>query len=77
LAISYLCVETRWKPYEYNTCSNDESTRFNKIVSIINEYLHKHTNIKFNEYLYKQRHGSHINTLKNDKINDSFNTIYF
>jgi hypothetical protein len=25
----------------------------------------------------KQKHGSHINTFKKDKINDSFKTIYF
>jgi hypothetical protein len=30
-----------------------------------------------NGYLYKQKHGSHINTFKKDKINDLFNTIYF
>jgi hypothetical protein len=35
LPISYLYVETRWRPYESNTCSNDESRRFNKGVSII------------------------------------------
>jgi hypothetical protein len=38
LPISYLYVETRWKPYECNTCSNDESTIFNKGVSIIMEF---------------------------------------
>jgi len=27
--------------------------------------------------LYKQKHVSHINTFKKDKINDSFKTIYF
>ncbi len=33
--ISYSYVETKWRPYECNTCSNDESTKFNKGVSII------------------------------------------
>jgi len=28
-------VEIRWKSYECNTCSNGESTKFNKGVSII------------------------------------------
>jgi hypothetical protein len=28
-------------------------------------------------YIYKQKHGSHINTFKKDKINDSFKIIYF
>jgi hypothetical protein len=55
LFISYLYVETTRKPYECNTCSNDESTRFNEGVSIIinsnlidiyinkNMVPHKHT----------------------------------
>ncbi len=30
-----LYVETKWRPYECNTFSNDESTRFDKDVSII------------------------------------------
>jgi hypothetical protein len=32
---------------------------------------------QFDGYLYKQKHGSHINTFKEDKINDSFKTITF
>jgi len=28
-------VDTKWKPYECNTCSNDESTIFDKVVPII------------------------------------------
>jgi hypothetical protein len=39
LPISCFYVETKWRPYECNTCLNDESTRFNECVSI---------NIKFN-----------------------------
>jgi hypothetical protein len=38
LPISYLYVDTKWKPYECNKCSNDQSTRFNKIVSIITNF---------------------------------------
>jgi len=38
MLISYLYVETRWKPYECNTCLNDESTRFNKSVSIVMKF---------------------------------------
>jgi len=30
-----------------------------------------------NEKIYKQKHGSHINTFKKDKIDDSFKIIYF
>ncbi len=33
--IPYLYVETKRRPYECNTCSNDESIRFDKIVFII------------------------------------------
>jgi hypothetical protein len=32
-----LYVETKRRPYECNKCSNDESTRFDKDVSIIYE----------------------------------------
>ncbi len=35
LLISYLYVETKQRPYECNTCSNDKSTTFDKVVSII------------------------------------------
>jgi hypothetical protein len=35
LPISYLYVEIKWRPYECNTCSNDESTRFNEGVPVI------------------------------------------
>jgi hypothetical protein len=35
LPTSYVYVEIKWKPYECNTCSNDESTRFDVNVSII------------------------------------------
>ncbi len=28
-------------------------------------------------YIYKQKHGSHINKSKKDKIDDSFKIIYF
>ncbi len=35
MPISYLYVENKWRPYECNTCSNDESTRFKEGVSII------------------------------------------
>jgi hypothetical protein len=59
--ILYLYVEIRWKPYQCNTCSNDESSRFNKSVSII---------MNFNSM------EIYINTFKKDKINDSFKIIY-
>jgi hypothetical protein len=35
LPILYLYIETKRKPYECNTCSNVESTRFDKVVPII------------------------------------------
>ncbi len=61
LLILYLYVEIRGKPYQCNTCSNDESSRFNKSVSII---------MNFNSM------EIYINTFKKDKINDSFKIIY-
>jgi hypothetical protein len=60
LPISYLYVETKWRPYHSNTCSNDESTRFYEGVSII-------ININLMD-VYKQKHGSHINTFKINKL---------
>ncbi len=35
LLISCFHVETKQSPYEFTTCSNDGSTRFDKVVSII------------------------------------------
>jgi len=71
LPISYLYVKIRWRPYECNTCSNEESIKFNKGVSIIRNF-----NL-MDIYIYKQKHGSHINTFKKGITNDSFTTIYF
>ncbi len=31
---------------------------------------------QFNGNIYKPMHGSHLNTFKKDKINDSFKTIF-
>jgi hypothetical protein len=56
----YLYVETRWRPYECDTCSNDESTIFNKGVSII-------MNFNLMDIYIRKKHGSHINTLKKIK----------
>jgi hypothetical protein len=56
-----LYVETRWKSYQCNTCSNDKSTIFNKSVSII---------MNFNSM------EIYINTFKKYKTNDSFKIIY-
>jgi hypothetical protein len=50
---------------------HNESTRFNKGVSIIMNF-----NL-MDIYIYKQKHGSHINIFLKDKINYSFKTIYF
>ncbi len=67
MPISYLYVDTKWKPYECNTCSNDESRIFNEVVCII---------INFNlmkTYINKNM----VPTFKKDKIDESFKTIYF
>jgi hypothetical protein len=38
IPISYLYVEIWWRSYQCNTCSNDESIKFNKGVSIITNF---------------------------------------
>jgi hypothetical protein len=38
MPISYLYVETKQKPHECNTCSNDESTKFYTVFPIIKNF---------------------------------------
>jgi hypothetical protein len=64
-----LYIKTIWRPYECNTCLNDESTRFNKSVSII---------MNFNLMdIYINKSMVPTQTHSKKKINDSFKTIYF
>jgi hypothetical protein len=55
--IPYLYVETKQNPYECNTCSNDESIKFDKIVFII-------MNSNLIQYISNKNQFFHTSTLK-------------